>query len=150
MKRVRKTAYSIMALFVCSMIVAWVNMAHADSFGRLFTTPEQRAVLDKMRRHPYDMRAGKKLDENAAVVKKGLVINGVVVRGDGKNTVWVNGKNNFKTNKPEVGVEVRSQNIKSDSVTITLFNLNKRVTLKPGQIVDPVTAKISDSYKVRK
>ena len=150
MKRARKTDRSIIALFICSVAAVLVNTAYADSSGRLFTTSEQRAELDKMRRHSHHKRVGKSWAENAAVAKKSLAINGVVVRSDGKNTAWVNGKSNLKTNKPEVGVEIYSQNIKSDSVTITLSNLNKWVTLKPGQIVDPVTGKISDSYKVKK
>jgi hypothetical protein len=150
MKLVRKTGRSIIVMFICSVAAVLVNTAHADSFGRFFTTPEQRAVLDKMRHHPHHKRAGKKPTKSVAVAKKGLEINGVVVRGDGKNTVWVNGKSNFKTNFPEAGVEIVSRNIKSDSVTITLSNLNKRVALKPGQILDPVTGKISDSYKIKK
>lgn len=140
----------MIALFICSVAVVLVNTAHADTFGRFFTTPEQRAVLDEMRRHPHHKRVKNKPAEDAVVARKGPGINGVVVREDGKNTVWVNGKSNYKINIPEAGVEIASQNIKSDSVTITSSSLNKRVTLKPGQIVDPVTGKISDSYKVKK
>jgi hypothetical protein len=128
MKLPGKTAYPMIALFICSVTVVLVNTAHADTFGRFFTTPEQRAVLDKMRRHPHHKQVKNKPAEDAVFARKGPGINGVVVREDGKNTVWVNGKSNYKTNIPEAGVEIVSQNIKSD----------------------PVTGKISDSYKVKK
>jgi len=76
-------------------------------------------------------------------------INGIVIRSDGKNIVWINGKSNLGTNKPEVNVKVRSKDIKGNAVTITLSNSNKRITLKPGQTVDPRTGQVLDSYKLK-
>lgn len=127
-----------------------VTAVAADDLGRLFTTPKQRAVLDNIRRKPgYKMRRKKKSSSANNTVRKGLEIDGVVIRDDGKNTVWINGKSNLKTNSPQAGVHVQQSRISSDSVTVTISNPNKRITLKPGQSIDPVTGRVRESYKVK-
>jgi len=145
----RKSVYLFIMLFISSMAVSWVNEAQANSFGRFFTTPKQRAVLDQIRRNPQYNTTSRIASKLAPVAKKDIDINGIVVRSDGINTVWINGKSNLKTNKPEVGVRIYSQNIKRESVTITLSNPDIRVTAKPGQTVDPITGKVSEVYKVK-
>lgn len=74
--------------------------AQADSLGRLFFTPEQRAQLDQVR-----MRAAAERADNAAPgktdaieiaeVESGppsvLTVNGIVQKRGGGRTVWING-----------------------------------------------------------
>ncbi|NOX43872.1 MAG: hypothetical protein GXP19_09105 [Gammaproteobacteria bacterium] len=135
-------------VFVVSVLtLSLVSSAQADSLGRIFTTPKQRVILDNIRRHPKQKKAYS--TSAKAVLPSAVNVDGVVIRDDGKNTVWINGKNNINTNKPEVGVKVNKRNITSDSVTITLSNSNKRITLKPGQTVDPMTGKVRDAYNIK-
>jgi hypothetical protein len=60
--------------------------------GRLFTTAEERARLDQLRRGEGrpDARATAKTTSPTAV--KPRIVTGVVSRSDGRNTVWVNGE----------------------------------------------------------
>jgi len=130
------------------LIQSFPVSAKTEPFGRIFTTPKQRALLDNIRRYPRQKKTRSKTTQ-AISPKKGVNINGIVIRSDGKNTVWINGKSNLLTDRPEVDVKVNRSDIRKDSVTITLSNPNKRITLKPGQAVDPLTGKVRDGYKAR-
>ena len=61
--------------------------AGAAELGTLFTTPEERARLDRIRRgEPPASEAA------AAVPSRGVpVVTGYVKRSDGRNTVWIDG-----------------------------------------------------------
>jgi hypothetical protein len=63
-------------------LTAWA----ADELGRLFFTPEQRALLDLARR---TQATGAQTGSAAA---EGLTLNGIVTRSDGGRVVWVNGQ----------------------------------------------------------
>lgn len=58
--------------------------AAAESLGRLFLTPEHRAVLEQQR------RAGT-LDRTSADDER-LRLDGELTRSSGKRTVWINGR----------------------------------------------------------
>lgn len=58
------------------------SAAQADSLGRLFFTPEQRAQLDDA--HARNATT----EEDASSV---LVVNGIVQKQGGGRTVWING-----------------------------------------------------------
>lgn len=128
------------------LMLGIANPLQAESFDRIFTTAKQRAILDNIRRYSKQKKVGSKIPQTVFNNKE-VNVNGVVFRSDGINTVWINGKSNLKTNKPEAGVKIYKKDIKSDSVTITLSNPSKRITLKPGQTVDPLSGKIRDRYR---
>jgi hypothetical protein len=59
----------------------------AETLGRLFFTPAQRASLDAANRL--------KTTGQTAPAKRGpaeITLNGIVVRSDGESTVWINGQ----------------------------------------------------------
>jgi hypothetical protein len=64
-----------------------LQAAAADDFGTLFTTPQERARLDKLRRG----------EPVAAPTVQGAsprrhALTGYVQRSDGRNTVWIDGR----------------------------------------------------------
>ncbi len=130
------------------LMLGVANPVQAESFGRIFTTAKQRAILDNIRRYSKQKKAGSKILQTVFNNKE-VNVNGVVIRSDGINTVWINGKTNLNTNTSEAGVKIYRKDIKSDSVTITLSNSSKRITLKPGQAVDPLSGKIRDRYRTK-
>ena len=135
-------------LFV--LFISMTNVSADDGFGRLFTTSKQRALLDKIRRQPgYKSLRKSPRSVIKKPVNRNLNVNGVVIRGDGKNTVWINGKSNLKTSQPQTGVKVYNNKIRSDSVTLSLSGRKKNIKIKPGQAVDPRTGKVLDAYKVK-
>ena len=65
------------------LVLAGDTLAQQAPLGRLFFTPEQRAVLERQRQR----------NQNPALVEDGtpLTLNGRVTRSSGRNTAWING-----------------------------------------------------------
>ena len=70
-------------LFAC-LLLALAAHAGAAELGTLFTTPQERARLDRMRR-------GEEPGRDAIAGAASREITGYVRRSDGRNTVWVDG-----------------------------------------------------------
>ncbi|CAN7385621.1 hypothetical protein LJR289_002284 [Pseudoduganella sp. LjRoot289] len=107
----------------------------AQPLGRLFNTPQQRAILDAR-------RDGSALDSQppppatyAEPRPEPLQLSGVVQRSNGKSTVWVN-----QAPVPDSEGQV----LKDRSVSLRLPS-GRRITLKPGQSYDEVTGTIGNA-----
>jgi hypothetical protein len=110
-----------------------------SALGRLFTTPQQRHQIDAFRK---GKGVGMTHDQ---ISPSDVKIQGMVIRSDGKNTVWVNGKNTIESSKVGgVNVKLNSLNHKTDSVTVVIDK--KAVRLKPGQVWSEDSGKVTDSY----
>lgn len=106
---------------------------HAEPLGRLFFTPEQRALLDTARR-TMPMNAGGAAEAPSA---PDFSLKGIVTRSDGKRSVWVNGRVEQGSVRP--GMQERNQ------VQIQLPS--GEVKLKVGQSIDPATGQVTESYR---
>ena len=110
-----------------------------DDLGRLFFTPEQRAALDARRKARIP-------DKPSAVVVESPVtrLDGIVSRGGGKSTVWVNGEPVPEGVNPE-GLRVRPRRSDSGRVTVDIGETDSQVDLKIGQSFDRATGEVRDS-----
>src|SRR5215471_8089299 len=77
--------HSALALLLAS---AALRAAGADDMGTLFTTPEERARLDKLRRGEPIILA----TPQAARDPRKPALTGYVQRSDGRNTIWIDGR----------------------------------------------------------
>jgi hypothetical protein len=68
------------------VLVIWVP--YADAEGRLFYTPAQRAGLENARRHHITEAIAPPTSDGPPP----LTFNGVVLRSDGQDTLWINGQ----------------------------------------------------------
>jgi hypothetical protein len=66
------------------LAAALATPAAAQEPGRLFFTPERRQALDRQRESSL-------VEHREATEEPALTIDGVVVRGSGRRTVWING-----------------------------------------------------------
>ena len=103
--------------------------AHAQDFGRLFFTPEERAALDARRKARLPDRPVPAPTVAAPVTR----VDGYVRRSEGPSTVWVNGG---RADEASPGSDAR--------VTIPLGRGAGRVRLKPGQTLDRGTGEVHD------
>jgi hypothetical protein len=71
-----------MKYWICGVLLVCSAQSQADSLGRLFFTPQQRARLESQREN-HSGATGQ-----AASV---LMISGVVQKDQGMRTVWING-----------------------------------------------------------
>lgn len=75
------------AAFIALVLLAGHALA-ADELGTLFTTPQERARLDKLRRgEPVTP-----VNEAGVVSRHKPSITGYVQRSDGRDTVWIDGR----------------------------------------------------------
>ena len=110
-----------------------------DDLGRLFFTPDQRATLDARRKARIP-------DKPAAVIVESPVtrLDGIVSRGGGKSTVWVNGEPVPEGVNPE-GLRVRPRRSDSGRVTVDIGETDNQVDLRIGQSFDRATGEVRDS-----
>jgi hypothetical protein len=131
----------ILLIGLCGVVPAASAAAYFDesALGRLFTTPQQRHQIDAFRK---GKSTGAMHDQTSPADVK---IQGMVIRSDGKSTVWVNGKNTLESSKVGgVDVKLKSLNHKTDRVTVVINK--KAVRLKPGQVWSEDNGKVTDSY----
>jgi hypothetical protein len=107
--------------------------APAETLGRLFYTPEQRAMLD-LARKTAPLNTSGEADANGA---QGFMVNGVVTRSDGQRSTWVNGHLEQSVARP--GKHDRSQaHVKLPG---------GEIKLKVGQSFNPATGRVEEGYR---
>ena len=131
----------IIALLVTCVLMPWPAMSEdgVEGLGRLFIDVEQREKLEAVRRGTY----------NAEMEKESRIsnvrVNGVMMRSDGENVVWINGKSTLD-GTPVKGVSVDPQSADSESYKVKVNIDGKHVTIKPGQNWSEGTGTIKDNY----
>lgn len=136
------------SLLGCAVLIMTVCMAiplrsqSADStnksLNRLFIDPETRARIDAVRKG--DPANETSVQEQSA---KKIQVNGVVIRENGENVIWINGESSL-SNKQK-GVTVRTRKIDRNSYRVPIQVDNKTVRLKPGQVWTGENGKIKDN-----
>lgn len=146
-------------LLLAAALLSAAWPAAAETFGRLFTTPEERARLERLRHAPPVVEVAEPEPEPVAELPEvelppppppppipEVTVRGVVTRSSGNNAAWVNDANTLEGELLEQGLRVRRDRIHSAGVAIDLPDHEITVTLKPGeflraedrQVVDPV------------
>lgn len=120
------------AILIAGILAAATALAQpqAPQLGRLFATPAERAGLDALRASggaPPPPPAAVPLE--AGPPPEPVMLNGIVRRGDGKSTVWIN-----QQPQPAASDGLSAPG-RAPSLTLQLGS-GKRVTLKPGQRYD--------------
>jgi hypothetical protein len=103
--------------------------APAEPLGRLFHTPEQRALLDNARK-TMPMNVG---GEERAPSAPDFTLKGVVTRSDGKRSVWLNDRLEHGSGRS------------GDQVPVQLPG--GEIKLKVGQSIDPATGRVTEGYR---
>lgn len=118
---------------VAAMVAAAQVMA-AEPLGKLFFTPEQRAVLERQRQ--LNLPETRTLDEAT------VSLDGVVTRSSGRSTVWVNGRpQNENTRDTGVTAAVSPRNPAQAVVTP---GEDPAASLKVGESINRATRERTD------
>ncbi len=110
--------------------------AGAEPLGRLFFSPDERAMLDRMRQ---------KNSGSAASAAAQITLNGIVRRSSGKTTAWINQVPQNENETPQ-GIAVQ-QGKTSKPSALLLLPSGKQVQLKAGQTFDTTRGKIREGYQ---
>lgn len=120
--------------------------AEAEPIGRLFSTPAERAELDRLRQHgePGKLASDQTITTVPVIpaepVREQFTLDGFVRRSSGKGTTWIN---QIPQNEGAVSqnIRVRQQLSKPPAVSVLLPS-GKRLALKVGQTFDATTGEI--------
>ncbi len=133
------------------------NQSASDlSFGRLFTTPEQRKTLDEARHRGGLTRPQiTGVDESPVLtpsevnnrIIQPLKLSGVLLRADGQHQVWVSGGNGRLEN-PAFNHKILGDILQSANVKVPLQGVNHVAILKPGQVWIPNSQRVEESYRL--
>lgn len=136
MKRLSISLYFILCLLISSTVCA-------KSFGRLFTTPDERVYLDKVRKNYKFSRTVFKESKptKPIIVKKPIVFNGVVRREGGKKEIWINGKKASN----QKGIDKAKNN--NNNILVKKNNRVGYIAVRPGQTVDSASGKVAEPYQ---
>jgi len=110
-----------------------------EGLGRLFIDVEQREKLEAVRRGTYNLE----VEQESRV--SNIRVNGVMMRSDGDNVVWINGENTLD-GAPINGVSVNPNTTDIDTYKVQVNIDGKRVNIKPGQNWSEGTGTIKDNY----
>jgi hypothetical protein len=122
------------------------NSVYADSLGRIFTTADERQVLEKIRQtkeEPTKVETVKIEEflepevEKEIIIRDAITLKGLVHRSDGKNTAWVNDSNTFEGDLESQFIQVPDNEIKSDQVTIIMSDNSTHLELRVGEVFNP-------------
>ncbi len=126
-------------------------------FSRLFTTPEQRKILDSARRQGGSTRVAQLtgVDENTTnttlqpnrQTAQPFKLSGVLLRADGQHQVWVSGEGG-KQESPAFGRKILGDVSQSANVKVPLQGTNQAAILKPGQVWIPDNHRAEESYRL--
>lgn len=130
-------------------LLAEATDAHAQSrIGRLFSSPEQRIELDRLRDEsgsgaapepvPDPDPAGRvsRPEPEGGSPAFAVTLDGVVVRSDGHRVTWVNGVETAAGGSTPAGVRVETVGVPGGGFRIRVSRGATSVVLAPGQSVD--------------
>jgi hypothetical protein len=122
-----------------------------QDLGRLFTTPEEREMLEALRRQPPKPQTAAApvvtpTVESAPVVPN-VTMNGLVRRSHGRGMVWVNGMTSLEGDLDAQGIAVDVGALRDTTLPVRIGNAPLAVGLKPGQTYDTGEAQVREVYQ---
>lgn len=115
----------ILMLILCFPLQSMAQEYSEQSLKTLFTSQQQRQDIELGRRS-HGSTNGETITRPSSVE-----INGLVKRSDGKNVVWINGKNTMDSSVID-GTKIYSKSI-NDQNKVPVMIDGRKVYVKPGQ-----------------
>ncbi len=156
-----RNSIKALGIGICIALLAPYTVM-AEELGRLFTTPEERDMLNSLRIMAKQPAPEPEIEpepvieevipepepEPVEVVEiPGITVNGVVYRKGGKSTAWLNGENTLEGDLESQYLHVDGEKIKGQKVPVNIPNQQRSIELKPGQTWQPGTGEVIDIYK---
>lgn len=123
-------------LLMIAFLPGHAACAGAEPLGRLFFSPDERAMLDRMRQ---------KNSGSTVSATEQITLNGIVRRSSGKTTAWINRVPQNENETPQ-GIAVQQGKTSKPSAFLMLPS-GRQVQLKAGQTFDTTRGKIREGYQ---
>lgn len=122
-------------------------------FGRLFTTPRERALLDAQRQqHGFSeplitsVEVASTSDIAPVDTQQSIKLSGILLRADGQQQIWINGKLQPQQKKINIKQNTKAVMPTSATLKVPIQKQNQHTTLKPGQVWVLGSRKTTESY----
>ena len=138
------------SLLIVSFVLSGITFTQAasDDFGRLFTTPEERRILQLLRYAEPEPEIIEAVEIPVELVEEvdeeieqrdieGITLNGIVYRKGSKSTVWLNGTNSYEGSLASEYFRIKADDINSEKVSVTVPEVGLEFDLKVGQTYEP-------------
>ncbi len=145
-----KTRYLLFTLVMLTM----PTQSYAQAFGKIFSTPQERAYLDRVRKETFmelteaerieALREPESVIPNFEAAPTLIHMGGSVKRADGSNTVWLN---RVPVNEGDLPSNVHLEFIEGMGV-LRVDTAEGRVTLRPGQTLNASDGVIREDYEL--
>jgi hypothetical protein len=136
---ISKHGYFLSAIVLVLFSSSAVSEGRIHELGRLFTDVAQREKLNAIRQGAYDGEAEQQSTVSA------VTVNGIMMRSNGENVVWVNGSSTLK-GSPAKGVNIYPRSADRHNYNVPVSVDGKHVRIKPGQSWTEGSDQIRDSY----
>ena len=133
-----KTGLSFVLLLMLNAAPA-LSDESIEGLGKLFIDAEQREKLEAVRRGTYNAEAEK--ESRLSNIR----VNGLMLRADGENVVWINGESTLGGKKIQ-GLSINPSSVDAETYKVRVNVDGKRVNIKPGQNWSEGTGTIKDNY----
>jgi len=129
-------------VFVSALSAMVFNVSFAEELGRLFTTVEERQMLDGLRNaKPNEIIV---VGEESKPVIGGITVNGLVYRKGRKSTAWINNENTYEGNLSHQYIRIHPENINPDKIQVEISENVTDISLKVGETYDPSDENVTD------
>jgi hypothetical protein len=118
------------------LLTAASSVCYADNLQRLFTTPDERIELDRLRNRI------EVISPDIPEPPKNITFNGIIIRDQTPIAVWVNGSPETK----QEGFSVQVNQAKNTAIPIFLSKSGREAWLQPGQTVNTQNDKIVENF----
>lgn len=137
----------LVIIFAAASISISGAAASAEPIGRLFTTPIERAQLDKVRR--FGDQAVSDLSPTPAATQEPpadhLTLQGIVTRSSGKTTTWINQTTNDEHDSTKSVIVLQRP---SRAPVVYLQTLTgRRINVKVGETLDTHSGAVHEVYE---
>lgn len=142
------------AILTLSLLLASLTLSAQEvSLGRLFSTPEERASLNRARDALFDEQNLEELlsedlfpevEEPVYEQQSVVQFGGIVRQVDGSHTLWLNGVPVLESALPPYTRLDISESVAVLHVSIA----DKHYSLKPGQTLDAEEGRVREAYEI--
>ena len=154
---IRKKTIKINVGIVLLLAVAGMQFKNvaAQSIGRLFSTPAERAELERQRLRMVRPELVPQISEPESIIELPIILEpempdviyrlgGTMQRSDGMYTVWINGVPIEQENLPD-NMELL-QPFEQGRLRISHLENGANYEIKPGQVLNLTTGELFESY----
>lgn len=148
--KIIRLVIGISVLYVSTAFAAENNQSRVSELKSFFTSPQQRAELDRLR--TSGVFSGQETSQTSQVMAHKpleVKLNGVVYSETGMPVIWVNNKSTLKSESIDESIRVRASAVKSQTGKVPVKVNEKWLKLKPGQTWRESRNQVQENYQIK-